>query len=516
MKVKFSDKRMEPLTKEQLATLSKEDLLVVLEHEMSVRQFLQERVNLLQEEIFEVNGKFFRIRSKVFARSSERSAKNKKDKKNKGATPRRATSKLPSERYPNAEIIEKHITCEELPTCDCCGKEMQDSGMTEVSEYLTVIPKQYIVVRQHRHKYRCGSCHGDIVTTPSNPRVIPGSSYSDEVIVDATLSKFCDLIPMERYCQMAGRQGFPGLPPQSLIGTTIRLAEFLKEVYERLRKETLATRVLFADETTHNMLEGDETSGWYLWGFLARYACFYECHNTRSGDVASAVLQNSDCEVLLTDVYSGYKKAVRLTNEKRLENKKSPIQVAYCNSHARRGFTPNEQDAEAVPEAKFMLDKYQEIYKINKDSKDKSHEKILELRAHMRPFFEEMKTHAEKTIKEASNKSAIARSFNYFLNNYDGLTLFLTNPLVPIDNNPSERLLRSPVVGRKTWYGTHSKDGAETAAIHFSLVEACKLNRINPRAYYAAVIKAIQQKKPIFTPKEFFDASKEQHSQNSS
>ena len=50
---------------------------------------------------------------------------------------------------------------------------------------------------------------------------------------------------------------------------------------------------------------------------------------------------------------------------------------------------------------------------------------------------------------------------SYFLENYDGLTLFLKNPSLPIDNNQQERLLRNPVVGRKTWYGTHSKRGAQ-------------------------------------------------------
>jgi hypothetical protein len=55
---------------------------------------------------------------------------------------------------------------------------------------------------------------------------------------------------------------------------------------------------------------------------------------------------------------------------------------------------------------------------------------------------------------------------------------------VPIDNNASERILRGPVVGRKTWYGTHSKDGALAAAVHFSLVQSCRLVGLNPRTYY--------------------------------
>ena len=62
---------------------------------------------------------------------------------------------------------------------------------------------------------------------------------------------------------------------------------------------------------------------------------------------------------------------------------------------------------------------------------------------------------------------------NYFLRNDDGFTRLIDNPDLTIDNNPAERLLRNPVIGRKTWYESHSKGGAETAAVLFSLVEFC-------------------------------------------
>jgi transposase len=62
---------------------------------------------------------------------------------------------------------------------------MVDSGMQEVTEYVTMIPKETVIVRQYSHKYRCTSCHGDIKTAPAAPRLIPGSSYGDEIIIDA-------------------------------------------------------------------------------------------------------------------------------------------------------------------------------------------------------------------------------------------------------------------------------------------------------------------------------------------
>ena len=107
-----------------------------------------------------------------------------------------------------------------------------------------------------------------------------------------------------------------------------------------------------------------------------------------------------------------------------------------------------------------------------------------------------------------SDKSAMGKAMNYFLKNYDGFTRFTSNPELPIDNNPAERLLRSPVIGRKTWYGTHSKRGAETAAILFSIMESCKLNQVNPREYLKNLVQDLHLGKDVYTPKEYKDLQK--------
>jgi len=100
-------------------------------------------------------------------------------------------------------------------------------------------------------------------------------------------------------------------------------------------------------------------------------------------------------------------------------------------------------------------------------------------------------------------KSRIIRATHYFLGNYAEFNRFIENVDLPIDNNPSERLLRNAVVGRKTWHGTHSKRGAETTSILFSLVESAKLNGINPRKYFRTLVQDLHAGKTAFTPKEF-------------
>lgn len=438
------------------------------------------------------------LQAMLFGASSER---YKKPEKQKNPTPPKPRVKRPSERYPNIPVKEHVISMSPPPNCGSCGKVMVDSGMTEDSEQLTVIPKKYEIQLIRRTKYRC-SCHSCIETAPAPPRIIEGSTYSDEMIQDVVLSKYCDLIPMERYVAMAARGGLLDLPPHSLIELTHAFAAFAFSAYDLIKQQVMASRVLNADETPHRMLEGSDKKSWYLWGFSTKDLCFLECHDTRSGDVASEILLKSNCEILVTDVYSGYGKAIRLANQSRLESGKIPIQNANCNAHARRYFF---KPRHRYKEAHFYLDHYHHIYQLNSDGSDKTHSEILELRSQMKTRFEAMRAKAMEELPRYPSKNKYATALNYFLENYGGLTLFLSDPDVPIDNNSQERLLRSHVVGRKTWYGTHSERGAKTAAVLFSLVETCKLNQVNPREYFKNLVEDLLAGKNPYTPREFKD-----------
>lgn len=324
------------------------------------------------------------------------------------------------------------------------------------------------------------------------------------MILDVVLSKYCDLIPIERYAAMAQRGGVKDLPPQSLIEVTHGFADFVSPVYTLIKKGVLASRVLQADETPHRMLEGSDKKNWSLWGFSTPEHCFLECHDTCSGDVASDVLLKSKCEVLVSDVYSGYGKAIRLANEERLKAGLARIRGANCNVHARRYF---RKSWPRYKESEFYLDHYHEIYQLDSAAKGQPPPKILELRAQMRSRFEAMKKKALEELPSYPEQSKYGKGLRYLLENYAGLTLFLDDAEVPIDNNSQERLLRNHVVGRKTWYGTHSERGALTAAILFTLVESCKLNHVNPREYFKTLVEDLHTGRALRTPHEFKQAS---------
>lgn len=516
-----------PLDKFQ--TLTKDELVQYIRGQQDmIRQLtkinfnLKRRADELAEKTILLGDQFVNLQRTLYGKSSEKmaapetttgsdaehAAAGPPDTSEAQNKPRRKRVRLPSERYPDAPLIEEDITFKDTPACGCCGETLSDSGMTEDREFITKIPAQFFVVRQKRHKYRCGKCHGDLVTAPATPQIKPGSAFSDAMIVDVAVSKFCDLIPIDRQVRIAERLGFSGLPPQSLIETTHYLADFLAPVYDKLKAETMASRVLAADETPHRMLEGDKTKNWYFWGFSGHKSAYFEAHPTRSGDIAAKFIEPSQACVLISDVYSGYKKATREANEVRRQNGRPLIRTSYCNAHARRKF----KEAERFPaERDYFLRQYQRIYSLESQARDPDKppeglmDRLRDNRAQMRPIFDEMKAQALSWLTSFSSKSSIVRAMSYFLNNYDAFVLFTSpdHPDVAIDNNAQERLLRNPVIGRKTWYGTHSKQGAKTTAVLFSVMESCKLNRVNPRDYLKAVTAEIHAGRPAFSPAQF-------------
>ena len=197
---------------------------------------------------------------------------------------------------------------------------------------------------------------------------------------------------------------------------------------------------------------------------------------------------------MLTDGYSGYKRALK---ELIKEDKK--IFEIFCNAHAVRYFKEASLTWESETEPFLKL--YGDIYKLEKEAKNKEERVIA--RKMMGPLFIELKKKCEKLQPEVMPESKLEKALNYFLNHYEGLTRCLSDTIIPLDNNQLERQVRSPVVGRKTWYGTHSKRGARTAAAMFSIVESCKLNNLNPRKYFSWVTERILHKEDILTPYQY-------------
>jgi transposase len=73
---------------------------------------------------------------------------------------------------------------------------------------------------------------------------------------------------------------------------------------------------------------------------------------------------------------------------------------------------------------------------------------------------------------------------------WSGLTRFLDDPRIPLDNNQTERGLRGMVLGRKNHYGSRSQRGTQVAALFYGLIESAKLCGVDPKTYLLTAARA--------------------------
>ena len=92
-------------------------------------------------------------------------------------------------------------------------------------------------------------------------------------------------------------------------------------------------------------------------------------------------------------------------------------------------------------------------------------------------------------VKGSAEKQQV-RVYRSLLTHWQGLTVFMKNPQVPLDNNRAENAIRSPVTGRKAYYGSGSIWSAELAAMLFSILQTLVLWKINPRHWLMVYLEA--------------------------
>lgn len=60
-----------------------------------------------------------------------------------------------------------------------------------------------------------------------------------------------------------------------------------------------------------------------------------------------------------------------------------------------------------------------------------------------------------------------------------------------MSNNAAERAVRGIAVGRRNWTFCGSDAGGQRAAVIYTLIETCKWNEVDPRAWLADVLARI-------------------------
>lgn len=436
----------------------------------------------LQQELFALQEQMASLQRKLFAASSERRPRDGGDKERKKPEP--PTGPREQKKLPHVEDVHELVGDERK--CGCCGLEMVLwDGQDEETEEVDVVERKFVLKKHIRKKYRC-KCGASPKLAPRPPTLPGGGRYSLAFAIGVVVAKWCDHLPLERQVRMMRREGLD-VDSSTLWEQAERLARVLAPTYDAIRLHIAAKNVAHADETSWKMLKKGSKAHW-VWSLSCADAAYYRVKDSRGHEVIVDMLDGFS-GVLVVDGYGAYKAA-----KKKLGSK---IKLAICWSHARR--TLIEAEA-AYPQAGEALDLIGEMFLIERDMpdwhaitdrvlRDKALEHIRDTRRKKtKPLIEALDAWVK--AQQALPESSLGKAIGYFTEYADGLRVFLDEPRVPMSNNPAERSLRGPVVGRKNHLGSKSVRGTEVAALFYSLLESAKLAGVEPHAYLTAAATA--------------------------
>jgi len=101
----------------------------------------------------------------------------------------------------------------------------------------------------------------------------------------------------------------------------------------------------------------------------------------------------------------------------------------------------------------------------------------------LRQAVAEMKTQMETELAQADLAPPCRRALESLQAHWEGLTRFVDDPWIPMDNNASEQLARGPGVARKNFYGSGSQWSGHLAAALFSILATLSMWKLNPRKW---------------------------------
>jgi transposase len=377
----------------------------------------------------------------------------------------------------------------ENKACPCCGGELHAIG-EDRAERLDVLPAQFRVLVVRRPKYACRACEDVVLQAPAPARLIEGGLPTEATVAHVLVSKYADHAPLYRQARIWARQGI-NIDRSTLADWVGRAAFLLRPVHERLLAILKTSPKLFADETTAPVLDpgrGRTKTGqlWAYarddrpWGGTDPPAVAYVYAPDRKAERPLAHLAGF-VGVLQVDGYGGYRPLAE----------KNAVTLAFCWAHVRRRFYELAAAGNA-PIASEALARIAGLYRIEAGIRGKSaDERRAARQAQSRPIVEVLEAWLREKLGLISQKSKLAEAIRYALGRWNGLSHFLADGRIEIDNNVVERSIRPLALTRKNALFAGSDGGAEHWAVIASLVETCKLGGIDPMAYLTSAITRI-------------------------
>jgi transposase len=369
----------------------------------------------------------------------------------------------------------------------CGGLRLRKLGEV-VSKTLECEPRRWKIVEHVREKFSCRDCEA-ITEPPAPSHPIPRGFAGPSLLAMVLVGKFADHQPLNRQSAAYAREGIE-IDSSTLADWVGGCVGVLDPVASRLREHVLVAERLHVDDTTVPVLAKTKTRTGRIWVYVrddrpfggkGPPAAFFEYSPSRHGEYPRKHLANWS-GVMQADAFSGF-------NELYADGRKpGRILEAACWAHGRRDFFELARLAKA-PIAKEIVRRIDELFAIERDINGKSPDERRALRQERsKPLVVALEAYFREQRAQLSAKNEVAKAIHYMLVRWASFTRFLDDGRICLSNNAAERALRGVALGRRNWTFAGSDEGGRRAAAVYSLIETCKLNDVDPRAWLAFVL----------------------------
>lgn len=451
------------------------------------------RIKQLEEELDQSRGQVHALQDKLFGRKSEKSAQGNRSNdlfdpeeatataRKRGAQPGHAGHGRRD--YSHLPVTEEFVSLpDESLVCPICGKSAAMMSDTEDSEVLEIDVRAHrrrICRRRYQAACDCGPMQRTLAAPPP-PKLIPKGNYGVSIWVLVLLDKYSSYRPTERLLGQLEQYDLD-LPAGTINDGLQRIEPMLQPIYEAFCERNRQGDFHQADETrwlVFVVLDGKKGYGWWLWVILGADTVVYLLDPSRGHDVPESHFGPEASGVLEVDRYSGYKAMAQV--------KSGLLVLAFCWAHVRRDFVGMGKSwSELTPRALTWLRRIRHLYQINRERLQHPLDsaKFQEQDALLRGAVEAMRVQAVEELSNSKLRQPCRKVLESLQEHWTGLTRFVEDSRVPMDNNASERAGRGPAVARKNFYGSGSLWSGRLAATMFSLLATLTHWQINPRLW---------------------------------
>ena len=358
----------------------------------------------------------------------------------------------------------------------------RDINSDEITKRVVYVPAKVKLVVIHRHVYET-IINGErtLVRATGHENPLGKTSISTSFLANIIYEKTINAQPLYRQESDLSYKGIP-ISRQYMCYLAIQKSYLLDPIFKALKDYVINSEVTRSDETPLKVIKGikkgeEMKKDVYIWAFSSGKgffpATFYEVGD-RSRDTLVNFIGDKK-RYLHSDGYGAYFNTPNITN-------------VICLTHVRRGFVDVIKIAgkKGSSVAQIFVDKISNIYhednKITNNCND--YELIKQKRNEIiKPLFDDFFETCKKYYPNVLPKSKLGDALNFAIKNEKYVYNILLDGRLELDNNASERKVKSIVIGRKNWMFAFTENGARTTCNYYSLMQTAIENNLNPAAY---------------------------------